>query len=271
MKKLLITILAALACLCAAAQSPEEFKRMYERQTAVAGSSGLGVRAILESWEKAYPQDTAMFEAAFAYNISKGRNIRVVRQPGRTYLGKKPVLSLQDSTGVTVNYFEETVYDEECFEMAMRALDNAIKLAPDNIGYRFNEIAALLDYEGGSPEMAAEAIISMIYRNYADRPRWNLDGRALTHEEFVTAIKEYSVSLWQIGTPVARDRFLKISQIMHGHERKDPAFLDNIGSYYQVTGNPKTAARYYRKALKLDPDDYPANHNLKIINNKQSK
>ena len=148
MRKTVTIIAAALLCIAAAAQTPEEFRRMYERQTAVAGPSGLGVKAVLESWEKAYPTDTAMFEAVFAYNISKGRGTKVVHKPGRTYLGKKPLLSLQDSTGVTVNYFEVPVYDEECFELAMRALDNAIKLAPDNIGYRFDEIAALLDYEG---------------------------------------------------------------------------------------------------------------------------
>ena len=51
----------------------------------------------------------------------------------------------------------------------------------------------------------------------------------------------------------------------------NPAFIDNLGSYWLVArDNDKQAAKYYKKALKLDPEDYAAQRNLKIIENRQA-
>ena len=53
---------------------------------------------------------------------------------------------------------------------------------------------------------------------------------------------------------------------------KNPVFLDNIGSYWQVArGNDKQAEKFYKKALKLDPDDYAATRNLQLIAKKKSQ
>ena len=38
-----------------------------------------------------------------------------------------------------------------------------------------------------------------------------------------------------------------------------------------VKGNDKQAAKYYKKALKLDPNDYAATRNLKIIERRQAQ
>ena len=47
---------------------------------------------------------------------------------------------------------------------------------------------------------------------------------------------------------------------------KNAVFVANIGSYWQVARkNPKQAVKYYKKALKIDPDDYAAGQNLKIV------
>jgi len=51
MKKVL-TIISLLCSVAAFAQStPEDFKAQYERQKAVAGPAGLGVKTILENWD----------------------------------------------------------------------------------------------------------------------------------------------------------------------------------------------------------------------------
>ena len=48
-----------------------------------------------------------------------------------------PLLSLKDSTGVDVYYFQESFYDDEGYGKAIKAIDKAIRLSEDNLGYRF--------------------------------------------------------------------------------------------------------------------------------------
>ena len=48
--------------------------------------------------------------------------------------------------------------------------------------------------------------------------------------------------------------------------------FDNIGAYWQVArNNSRKAMKYYKKALKIDPDDYVAKKNISIIQLSQSK
>ena len=55
-------------------------------------------------------------------------------------------------------------------------------------------------------------------------------------------------------------------------EPKDTGFLDNVGAYWQVAKkDDRMAAKFYKKALKLDPDDYAANKNMKIIAKQNKK
>ena len=266
MRKILTAILLLAASAAAAQTTPEEFRAAYERQKAAVGLTGLGVKTILESWNAAFPNDTLMLEAVFAYNLAKGRSSKAVTRPEKKYLGRDPLLSLKDSTGRPVHYFEVPVYDDNYFASAQKALDKAITLAPNNIGYLFDEISSLLDYEGESPDMASTALLNLIDRNYSEHPRWNLYGEPFTQQDFIDAVKEYCYSFWKLATPAGYESFYNVSRRMTKAEPKDPGFLDNIGAYWQVAKKDnKMAAKFYKKALKLDPEDYAANQNMKII------
>ena len=55
-------------------------------------------------------------------------------------------------------------------------------------------------------------------------------------------------------------------------EPNDPGFIDNVGAYWQVAKKDnKKAAKFYKKALKLDPNDYAASQNMKFITNHNKK
>lgn len=272
MRKLLTAILLLAATAAAAQTTPEGFKAAYERQTAAVGTTGLGVKSILESWNAAFPNDTLMLEAVFYYNLEKGRSYVAITRPEKKYLGRDPLFSAKDSTGKKVNYFQIPLYDEDYFASAQKALDKAINLAPNNIGYLFSEITSLLDYEGESPDMAATALLNLIDRHYSEHPRWNYFGQPFSHEDFVDSVKEYCVALWKLGTPVGYESFYNVSSRMVKAEPKDPGFLDNVGAYWQVAKkDKKKAAKFYQKALKLDPEDYAANQNMKFISNSNKK
>ena len=269
MRKVLAAILLLAATTAAAQTTPEGFRASYERQKAAVGVTGLGVKSILENWNAAFPDDTLMLEAVFTYNLAKGRHTTVVVRREKKYLGREPILSLKDSTGHMARYFEVPVYDEECFASAQKALDKAITLAPNNIGYLFDEISSLLDYEGDSPDMAATALLNLIDRNYSEHPRWNLYGEPFTQQDFTDAVKEYCYSFWKLATPVGYESFYNVSRRMMRAEPKDTGFIDNVGAYWQVAKKDnKMAAKFYRKALKLDPNDYAASQNMKFITKK---
>lgn len=272
MRKVLAAIFLLAATAAAAQTTPEGFKAAYERQKAAVGLTGLGVKGILESWNAAFPNDTLMLEAVFAYNLAKGRSTVAVTRPEKKYLGRDPLLTLKDSTGRLVHYFEVPVYDEEYFASAQKALDKAITLAPNNIGYLFDEITSLLDYEGDSPDMAATALLNLIDRNYSEHPDWNLYGAPFSQQDFTDAVKEYCYSFWKLATPVGYDSFYNVSSRMMRAEPNDPGFIDNVGAYWQVAKKDnKKAAKFYKKALKLDPNDYAASQNMKFITNHNKK
>lgn len=258
---------ALLSAACALAQTPQEFKASYDRQVAAVGSAGLGVKGILEAWNAAYPDDTTMLESCFTYYLVKARELRIEPRGGKKYLGKAPSFTFKDTTGTDVFFFEIPYYDDALFTRSQECISRAMKLAPNNLSYRFDEVAALLDYEGESPDMAAAALIETIEYNYYAKPSWNANGEVLSQEDFRQGIMEYCYMFFQLGTPSGYENFKHISEIMLKHEPKDTGFIDNVGAYWQIYKKDyKKATKFYKKALKINPQDYPALTNLRIIN-----
>lgn len=258
---------ALLSAACALAQTPQEFKASYDRQVAAVGSAGLGVKGILEAWNAAYPDDTTMLESCFTYYLVKARELRIEPRGGKKYLGKAPSFTFKDTTGTDVFFFEIPYYDDALFTRSQECISRAMKLAPNNLSYRFDEVAALLDYEGESPDMAAAALIETIEYNYYAKPSWNANGEVLSREDFRQGIMEYCYMFFQLGTPSGYENFKHISEIMLKHEPKDTGFIDNVGAYWQIYKKDyKKATKFYKKALKINPQDYPALTNLRIIN-----
>ena len=113
-----VTILAVLMAgalsLCAQPQQSREWHReRYGRQVKNVGIKGVGVGTILEKWEQDYPEDLDMLNAKFEYNFSKSMSDGVVQKDSPRYLGQRPVLTLKDSTGADVYYYQDTLFDDE--------------------------------------------------------------------------------------------------------------------------------------------------------------
>ena len=172
-----------------------------------------------------------------------------------------------DSSAVVENF-----YDEELFGEAMKVVDAQIAAQPNELRWQYLKITALLAYEKESPDMAAAAIKALIERNAKSHPAWTMAGEPADEELFQQGVAEYCASLFQIGNTGAYDYFREISEQMNKLYPKNPVFLDNIGSWWRAAkGNDKQAAKYYQKALKLDPDDYAAQRNLQLIEKNKAK
>ena len=273
MKKLMILIAALAACAAAAAQTtPEEFQTRYERLVRNLGYDGVGIETLLDRWEEAFPESTEVPVARFNYWFHKAQHSEVVPKGSqRKFLGNAPTVSLKDADGNDVNYFEEIFYDEEAFGEAMRVVDTQIAAHPDELRWQYIKITALLAYEKEFPDMAAAELKAMIERNAKSHPAWTLDGEPADEEIFLQGVSEYCASLFQIGSEDAYEYFHDISVRMNKLYPKNPVFLDNIGSWWRTAKkDDKQAAKYYQKALKLDPDDYAATQNLRLIERKKA-
>lgn len=274
MKRWFFAIAAIALCAAASAQTtPEEYLARLERLVRSVGPAGVGVETLLDRWEADFPDDQAVHVARFNYHFQKSqRSEMVAKGTQRRYLGNPPSLTLKDADGQDVNYFPEEFYDEEEFAEAMKVLDRQIALHPDELRFHFLKVSALAAYEKESPDMAAAELKSVIERQVSSRPAWTLDGEPADVEVFQQGVGEYCYEFYQIGTPSGYEFFREISGRMNKLFPKNPVFLDNLGSYELVVkGNDKQAAKYYKKALKLDPDDYAAKSNLQIIERKKAQ
>ena len=142
--------LTALAIsLTAIAQTPssKDFQDRYDLLVSKLGPTGVGIETLLDRWAAAYPDDVQMLTGKFSYWFSKSQTLQLVPKDQQKFLGETPTVVLKDSTGANVNYFQETMYDDELFGEAQKALEKAIQLYPDRLDLRFLKVASLIGYE----------------------------------------------------------------------------------------------------------------------------
>ena len=262
--------LTALAIsLTAIAQTPssKDFQDRYDLLVSKLGPTGVGIETLLDRWAAAYPDDVQMLTGKFSYWFSKSQTLQLVPKSQQKFLGENPTVVLKDSTGANVNYFQETMYDDELFGEAQKALEKAIQLYPDRLDLRFLKVASLIGYEKESPDMALSSLKSLMIYNATQHPKWEYPGvEKVDNEFFSAALQEYCYLFFRYGTPATYEAFKELSQQMLTYEPKSVLFLDNIGSYWLVARKDnKTAMKYYSKVLKIKADDLTAIKNIIIL------
>lgn len=261
--------MAALLLSCAlmyGQDDPAAFKSRYERQVRTVGAAGVGVETILDRWEAAFPDDPAMLEGRYNYFLAKARSTEVVPKDASRYLGAEPVLTLKDSTGRDVYYYQEDFYVDSLFARSQTAIDKAISLQPSELGYRVDKITALMLYEKGSPDLATAELLKLIQYNKTARPSWTYYGLAVDDDTFVATVQEYCFNFFRFATPGCYEAFRTVSEEMLKIYPKNTDFLSNVGSYWLVyKQKPRQALKWYNKVLKINPKDYTAAKNCVIL------
>lgn len=266
-KKRLLAAVLALACIQAFAQtSADSYFSRYQMIAGRLGPAGLGIETLLNKWESEFPEDTRMLQAKFTYYLLKAQSSTVRQLDQQRYLGAKPFMSLKDSLGRDVHYFEVVQWDDELFSLSAHAVDKAIKLEPDNLEFRISKLSSLLEYEGESPDMAASSLCGLIDYNFSAHPAWTFEGEKADAEMFSTMVQEYCARFYKIGSPRSYESFRIISEKMLGYTPKDVLYLSNLGTYWFVARKDnKQALKYYNKVLKLQPDNYSAIMNCVLL------
>lgn len=263
MRKIFTAILMFAACVSYAQKV--DYGQRYEMLVSKFGPAGFGVETVLDNWAKADSADIKLLTARFKYYFAKAQTEQVVKKPQRKYLGMDPLITLKDSTGTDVYYYQEAMFDDEIYGQALKAADKAISMYPDYLDFRFIKANAYIAYEKESPDMALAYLLALADENATRRKLWRFDGKAADARFFEDAMQEYCASFYAIGGEKALAAFLKLSEKMNALHPDNMAFISNIGSYYMTAVKDyKTALKYYTKVLKKKPDDYTAIKNSMI-------
>lgn len=254
----IIYLLAAMLLSASVCAQTLDYQRRYNILLERVGPSGVGMETLIDNWSKAEPESSDMLLARFYYYLSKGQGTEIVARKEAKYLGSAPMLTLQDSLGTDVHYYEVLKYDDELFGEAMKVVDKVISIYPQRLDFRFLKANAYMSYERESPDMALSNILGLAHDYMTSGKVWTYkedsDPFEVDSELFAQMMQEYCVTLYSLGTAPSYEAFLKLSQKMNGYLPKNPAFIANIGSYHMVVSkDPKTALKYYDKALKIDP------------------
>ena len=268
MKRFLTLLVAfALPLSLLAQTSQEDYIRRYNNLVNRVGPAGVGVETLIDRWAEAYPDDLQQLLARFSFWFNKGQSSSVIQLPQDRYLGRDPILPMTDSLGRKNNYFEDIVYEDESFGLALEALDKAVALNPQRLDLRLLRIDALTAYEKGSPDMALASLKALVDENYKQHPAWTHESLEKVDDDvFKALIQDYCFTFFRLGTDSSAEAFKGLSEHMLTYSKDDPLFLDNIGSYWLVSKKDyKKAQKYYDQVLKKHPDDVTAIRNCVLL------
>ena len=204
--------------------------------------------------------------ARYAFWFDKSHSLVVEAHDSPRYLGMEPMFELSDSSkSNTVWYYQVDSFDDELFGRALRYLDKAAAAMPAELEYRVWKVSALMLYEKESPDMTLGLILSLIDEDRSTGQKWLYQGEEQDRDFFDGLIQEFCWNLFNLGTPQAREAFLKVSEKMLSYDRKSPVFMANVGSYLMSVKEYKKALKQFDKVLKLDPDNDTAIRNCVTI------
>ena len=251
----------------AQSQTADRYIQRYNLLVSQFGPAGVGVETVLDNWAKVDSTSADYLFARFSYHFTKAQTAEVVSRPEKKYLGMEPMLSLTDSLGQDIHYYQVNVFDDELYGKAMKFMDKAVALYPDRLDFRFVKANAYIAYEKESPDMALAFLMDLAGRE-KERP-WLYEGDRIESGFYPEAMQEYCFSFYSIGTPAALDAFLTLSQKLSAVYPDHLDFLNNIGSYYMLAkADYKAAIKQYAKVLKKDPSNYTAIKNSVLASRK---
>ena len=256
MKRILVFAFILMVSAASFAQTASRYEQRYDLLVSQFGPAGVGIETVLDNWAKVDSTNAKMLQGKFAYLFTKAQTGQVEVRSAKKYLGMDPVLTLQDSLGNDVNYFQVNVFDDELYAQALQVADKAVSIWPDRLDFRFLKANAYIAYEKESPDMALAYMISLADENNHRKSSWEYEGKKADQDFFQDAMQEYCFSFYTIGSPAAYEAFRILSEKLSAMFPENTDFINNLGSYYLIAKNDyKTAYKYYNKVLKEHPDD----------------
>ena len=258
MRNILVLVALCLTSLVCAQTPSEKYEQRYNMLVSQFGPAGIGVETVLDNWAKVDSTNTRLLLARFELFFTKSQSETVVMKDKNKYLGMEPVLTFKDSLQRNVYCYQEIFYDDELYGKSIQAIDKAIACWPNRLDFRFVKANALIAYEKESPDMAMDYLKSLIAEASVKKSDWDYSDTKVGKDFIEDAMQEYCYSFYTIGSSQSRQVFLNLSEQLSEIFPNNTDFVNNIGSYYLVNEDYKTALKYYNKVLKKDAKDYTA-------------
>jgi tetratricopeptide (TPR) repeat protein len=258
MKKILFFVALCVAVSLSAQTPSERYEQRYNMLVSQFGVAGVGVETVLDNWAKVDSTNARLLLARFDLLFTKAQSVSVVMKDKKKYLGMEPIITFKDSLQRNVYYYQETFFDDDLYGQSIKAIDKAISVWPDRLDFRFVKANSLISYEKESPDMAMGYLRSLVAEAAARKTDWDY-GQEKVGKDFVEdAMQEYCYTLFAIGSAQSREAFFNLSQFLSETFPENMQFVTNMGSYYLLKEEYKTALKYYGKVLKKNPEDYSA-------------
>lgn len=258
MRKLLVLAVLCVTSLMSAQTPSERYEQRYNMLVSQFGAAGVGVETVLDNWAKVDSTNARLLLARFDFLFTKSQSVSVVMKDRKKYLGMDPILTFKDSLQRDVYCYQETFYEDELYGQAIKAIDKAITTWPDKLDFRFVKANALIAYEKESPDMAMNYLKSLVAEASVRKADWDYSDGKVGKDFIQDAMQEYCYSLYAIGSSQSRDAFYNLSKQLSETFPSNTQFVNNMGSYFLLKEDYKTALKYYAKVLKQDSKDYTA-------------
>ena len=271
MKKIFLSALVLVFAVVASGQNSSRYEQRYDLLVSQFGPAGVGVETVLDNWAKADSTNAKMLLGRFTYFFTKAQSGVVESRPGKKYLGMEPMLTLKDSLGNDVHYYQINVFDDDIYSQALKAADKAVAVWPDRLDFRFMKANAFIAYEKESPDMALAYLLSLVDENVRRKSSWTYEDEKVDQAFFQDAMQEYCFSFWTIGSETSLEAFRLLSEASLKQFPDNTGFMNNLGSYHLVAKQDyKTALKWYNKVLKVKSNDYNAIKNCITLARKQN-
>lgn len=260
MKYILLSLMFV-ASMAYAQTDSQSYKKKYDKLVSQVGITGVGVETLLNHWEADDSLNADMLLGRFRYYFVKSQSTEVVKKAENKYLGMEPILKLKDSLDRDVYYYQELMFEDEVFGRSIKVLDKLIGLYPDNLDYKLLKGDAYLSYEKGNPDMAVDYLIALSNETVSRSRDWKFGDKTLGKNDFSELMQDYCYTMFLVGTPASKEAFFNLSETLHELFPDDVNFPNNIGSYYMLMAENKTALKWFSKVLKKDKGNMTAIQN----------
>lgn len=233
----------------------EEFKKEFDKKDFAKQEK------ILQSWEKADPNDAELYVSYFNFYVNKSRNevVSLTKKP----TSKDSIPLTKENDDKAVAYLGSRVsYEKKNLDAGISYIDKGIEKFPNRLDMRFGKIYILGQIEDYK-SFTSEIVKTINYSN-TNKNAWIwTDNKPLDEPKkfMLDAIQDYIVQMFNAGDEYANN-IQTIAETVLKYYPDSVENLSNLAISFLIREDYENALVPLLKAEKLAPTDYIILNNI---------